>query len=140
MREWAFWLSCAGILYTYAGYPALLWFWSRFTPRPVRKGPLQPHVSLVIAAHNEAAVIRRKLESCLAQDYPGDRLEILVGTDGCTDSTEKIVGEFASQPGSVSVSSSKSFIEDLDPRGSLPSRPIPDRVGDDIEGEDDVVK
>ena len=97
MLEWAFWLSCAGTAYTYAGYPALLWLRSRLAPRPVRREPIRPHVSLVIAAHNEAAVIRRKLESCFAQDYPEDRLEILVGTDGCTDSTDGILEEFASQ-------------------------------------------
>ena len=97
MREWIFWLSCAGILYTYLGYPALLWVWVHLSYQPVRKGPLQlPRVSLLIPAHNEEGVIRRKLENCLALDYPQESLEILVGTDGCTDSTDKIVAKFAS--------------------------------------------
>jgi len=46
-----------------------------------------PKVSLVFAAHNEARVIEEKMRNCKSLDYPADRLEILIGCDGCTDDT-----------------------------------------------------
>ena len=57
---------------------------------------------MIISAHNEAGVIRQKLESCAALDYPADRLEILIGTDGCTDGTDAEIAGFLSSrsPGS----------------------------------------
>ena len=97
MLELIFWGSLAGIAYTYLGYPALLWLRARRAPRRVGKGEFLPAVSVIIAAHNEAGVIRKKLESCAALDYPADRLEILVGTDGCTDETDGLIDEFISR-------------------------------------------
>ena len=91
-----FWISIGGIAYTYAGYPLLLWLKGWLFPRPVRKGPSEPTASLLIAAHNEAAVIGRKLSSCLALDYPAQKLEIWVGTDASTDETDRIVQRMAS--------------------------------------------
>jgi biofilm PGA synthesis N-glycosyltransferase PgaC len=90
--EWAFWLAALGVAYAYAGYPAILWVLSRLRPASaVAKAPIQPDVSLVIVARNEEARIRAKLADCLSQDYPTDRLEILVVSDGSTDATESIV-------------------------------------------------
>jgi glycosyltransferase involved in cell wall biosynthesis len=54
-------------------------------------GTETPTVSVVIAAHNESAVIGRKLEETLALDYPHDRLEVVVGCDGSTDATADVV-------------------------------------------------
>ena len=96
MLEWCFWISSAGILYTYLGYPAILWGLSRLRPAPVFKGPCVPNVSVLIAAHNEARTIRQKLENCLCLDYPFDRVEILVGTDGCTDETDAVISQIRS--------------------------------------------
>ena len=96
MLEWIFWGSLAGIAYTTLGYPALLWVCARLAPRPVRKGAELHSVSVIIAAHNEAGVILQKLESCVSLDYPADRLEILIGTDGCTDPTDDRISEFLS--------------------------------------------
>ena len=52
-------------------------------------------VSIVIPAYNEEAQIRGSIESLLAQDYPADRLQILVLSDASTDRTDEIVREFA---------------------------------------------
>jgi cellulose synthase/poly-beta-1,6-N-acetylglucosamine synthase-like glycosyltransferase len=85
-----FW-ACAGIVvYTYFGYPVLAWIVSRLRPRPVRREPIEPRVSLVIAAYNEERVIRRKIENTLALDYPKDLLEVVVAADGSTDRTVDI--------------------------------------------------
>jgi glycosyltransferase involved in cell wall biosynthesis len=68
---------------------------ARVRPRPVRKADETPSVSLVVSAHNEEAVIRRRIENALALDYPEDRLEVVVASDGSTDLTDAIVGEIA---------------------------------------------
>jgi len=61
----------------------------------VQRRPVEPKVSLVICAYNEERDIRRKLEETLVCEYPADRLEVLVASDGSTDATDDIVREFA---------------------------------------------
>jgi cellulose synthase/poly-beta-1,6-N-acetylglucosamine synthase-like glycosyltransferase len=61
---------------------------------PVRE-KCEPAFSIIVAAYNEEAHIAAKLEDCLALEYPADRVEILVASDGSTDRTEGIVQEFA---------------------------------------------
>ena len=53
--------------------------------REVRKAPIQPFVSLLIPAYNEARMIARKIENSLALDYPADRIEIVIVSDGSSD-------------------------------------------------------
>lgn len=77
----------AFLVYLYVGYPGLLWILGRIRPRPVRKGSASPGVTVLIPAHNEEAVIEDKVLNTLALDYPPDRLEILVLSDGSTDGT-----------------------------------------------------
>lgn len=82
-----FWLSVLLLGYTYLGYPALMWAWAALRPRPPRRWSVEPTVSLVIVAHNEAMRIKGRLENLLSLDYPRDRLEILLASDGSTDGT-----------------------------------------------------
>lgn len=90
-----FW-TCAGLLlYVYIGYPLLVFLVSRLSPKPVRRGEYEPPVTVLITAYNEELAIRQKLENTLAIDYPPEKLEILVASDGSTDETDRIVGEFA---------------------------------------------
>lgn len=92
------WTSVALVAFTAVGYPlflALAWpFVRRRTAAPVCVQPA-PHVTLIISAYNEEAVIGRKLENCLQLDYPRERLEILVASDGSTDRTDEIVTQYA---------------------------------------------
>ena len=90
-----FLVSLGTCLYVYFGYPLLLWLVSRIRSRPVRRRPITPPVTLVIAAFNEEAIIAAKLENSLALDYPSEELEIVVVSDGSTDSTDEIVRGFA---------------------------------------------
>ena len=93
--EVAFWLSTLLPLYAYAGYPLILILLRRFRSRPVQKGSVTPFVSLLIPAYNEAEVIAEKIENSKALDYPEDRLEIVVASDGSTDGTTEIAQRYA---------------------------------------------
>lgn len=84
-------LACA---YPYLGYPAILRLRSWLRGRPVRKGSLQPAVTVIIPVHNEAKLIGDKVRNTLALRYPRDRLEVLVVSDGSSDETERIVRSF----------------------------------------------
>src|SRR5690554_5073362 len=91
-------LSLLVPVYVYAGYPAMLWFFTRGYPaRTHRIGDITPTVSLIISCYNEAPVIRAKLENALALDYPSNKLTILVVSDGSDDGTDDIVREYQGQ-------------------------------------------
>ena len=95
MAEFLFWLAAATIGYVYIGYPILLILLRSVRERPVRKQPIVPSVSLVVSAYNEAAVIERKIRNTLALDYPADRLELIIASDGSTDGTGEIAARLA---------------------------------------------
>lgn len=82
------------LFYTYIGYPLLVTLLSFLKPVRVADPDYTPTVSMLIAAHNEEAGIERKLEQTVALDYPPDKLEILVLSDGSVDRTDEIVKSF----------------------------------------------
>lgn len=83
---------CLGLcFYVYFGYPTLIFILSRVRPRPVVRAAVRPFVTIVVPAYNEEAVIEEKIHNSLALDYPPDRLEVLVVSDGSTDRTDAIV-------------------------------------------------
>jgi cellulose synthase/poly-beta-1,6-N-acetylglucosamine synthase-like glycosyltransferase len=85
-----FWLAIATPLYAYLGYPVLLLALRLILRHPVKKAPITPRISLLIPAHNEARVIERKIRNSFLLDYPINRMEIVVASDGSTDDTEAI--------------------------------------------------
>ena len=87
MDHTTFWISVVLLAYTYVGYPALAWARATLRPRPPRTDGIEPDVTVVLAVHNESDRIIGRIENLLAIDYPRDRLEILVGSDGSTDGT-----------------------------------------------------
>jgi cellulose synthase/poly-beta-1,6-N-acetylglucosamine synthase-like glycosyltransferase len=92
-----FWAAVAMIAWAYAGFPAVLALRALFpAPKPRRGGPL-PRVSFVIAVHDEASVIERKLANLEALDYPRDRIEVIVAADGCRDGTCPLVASHAGE-------------------------------------------
>jgi cellulose synthase/poly-beta-1,6-N-acetylglucosamine synthase-like glycosyltransferase len=91
MAEAVFWGALSTVVYVYVGYPAVIFVLAHLRPRPVRRAPHTPTVSFIIAAYNEEAAIAAKLENTLALDYPPDRLEVVVVSDGSADRTEEIV-------------------------------------------------
>lgn len=84
-----FWISAAGILYTYAGYPVFLRLFG--TKKPIAQGPFTPTVSIILAAKNEALNLPRKLASLRALHYPSELLQIVIASDGSTDGTEQLL-------------------------------------------------
>ena len=91
-----FWVSVALVGYTYIGYAAWLSIRSRFRPRPVRLAAHTPFISVVLIVRNEAAVLEDKLHALLTMDYPDERVEIVVVSDGSLDGTNEILSRFAS--------------------------------------------
>jgi len=93
-----FWLAAALVVYTYAGYPCWLrlrMFWRTF---PVRRGPVEPFLSIAMVVRNEEQVLESKLQNLMHLDYPDDRYRIVVVSDGSTDRTEAILREYARDP------------------------------------------
>lgn len=98
-----FWASLAAIAYTHVGYPLLLRLVGSRRPDPLAGRGALPRVSLIVAAHNEQAVIERKLRNCLALDYPSELLELIVASDGSIDRTVEIAESFAGDDARVKV-------------------------------------
>ena len=92
-----FWSALAFVVYTLVGYPTLLWLVSLVRRRTDQQGDIEPTVSVIIVGHNEASTIADKIKNTLAFDYPKEKLEIVVGSDGSTDATVAIVRSFAGQ-------------------------------------------
>ncbi len=100
--KWVFWVSLSVIIYAYVGYPLWLWLRRLWRTRPVMSAPIRtadlakqvcatPFVSIVMAVHNEAGVLARKLRNLWEIDYPPDRCEIIVVSDGSTDQTNQLL-------------------------------------------------
>ena len=96
MWEFLFWCSTAVIIYPYIGYPALLYLIAKLKPaKAVEKHDVTyPPLCLLISAFNEEKVIRKKIENSLSLKYPKERLRILVASDGSTDRTVQIAGDY----------------------------------------------
>jgi cellulose synthase/poly-beta-1,6-N-acetylglucosamine synthase-like glycosyltransferase len=95
----AFCISCAILFYVYCGYGVLLGALERLglaTPLALRERWLPP-VTVLVTVHNEEAEIEERLADLLAQDYPRERLEVLVASDGTTDATERLVQAIAAE-------------------------------------------
>jgi cellulose synthase/poly-beta-1,6-N-acetylglucosamine synthase-like glycosyltransferase len=82
-----FWASSALIVHTHVGYPALLWLLARGREDPQPPAGATPGVTVVVAAYDEEDVIARKVENVLALDYPRERVQVIVASDGSTDAT-----------------------------------------------------
>jgi cellulose synthase/poly-beta-1,6-N-acetylglucosamine synthase-like glycosyltransferase len=120
--EVVFWASVGFVLYVYAGYPLLLAVCTRLRrlaggaryasrpglvkpagpgaatpgalPRASTSSAALPGVSVIIAARNEAGRLPARIDNLLASDYPADRLEIIVASDGSTDDTMAVLAPY----------------------------------------------
>ncbi len=98
MRDFAeivLWTAAAVVFYLYAGYPLLIACLRFVCGYPVRKRPIEPYVSLLVPAYNEARVIASKVQNSLHLDYPTEKIEIVVASDGSCDGTAELAREAA---------------------------------------------
>ena len=138
MVEWIFWACVLGVAHTYFLYPLVLVaidaahgvladlrYLGGRGDRRRRAEPLSlPQVSLVVAAWNEAEVIGQKVENSLALDYPEERFEVVIGSDGSDDGTDDIVAGFEDRR--VRLSSARERAGKV----SVLNRTVPSATGD----------
>ncbi|HHL40760.1 MAG TPA: glycosyltransferase family 2 protein [Deltaproteobacteria bacterium] len=89
--------SLLTLAYTWFGYYGILTLLSGFGRKrsvPTGDDTFTPSVSILVSAYNEEDVIAKRIENLLALDYPADRLEILIGSDGSTDGTVEAARTF----------------------------------------------
>jgi len=93
-----FWLCLLFALYTYFFYPVVLFLVSLIRQNKIQKyeypDEITPFVSIIMAAYNEEKYIERKILNCLALDYPKDKFEIIIGSDGSEDKTVDIAQRY----------------------------------------------
>src|SRR3972149_9102360 len=97
--EFLFWSSCITVVYTYVGFNLVItllarWFGDASSPRSGIPDH-HPFFSIVVAAYNEEDVIATRLSNLLLLDYPPDKFEIVVASDGSRDRTVAIARSFA---------------------------------------------
>jgi cellulose synthase/poly-beta-1,6-N-acetylglucosamine synthase-like glycosyltransferase len=94
----SFWLAVAFVAYAYLGYPLLIAAAARLRPQPPRRLPgFTPSVTILLVVNDEQDAIAAKLENLLALEYPPERIEIVVVSDGSADRTDAIASTFASR-------------------------------------------
>ena len=86
-----FWVSTACVFYTYGGYYLVLRAWSLVHQRPVKKAPITPSISILMAVHNEETLLPGKLRNLQSLAYPQDKVQIIVVSDGSTDGSASIL-------------------------------------------------
>lgn len=92
--KWIFWLAAGLIAYTYVGYVCWLRLRMLWRLRPVRRGAFTPRISIVMVVRNEERTLESKLQNLVGLEYPADRRQIIVVSDGSTDRTEQILHEW----------------------------------------------
>ena len=99
------WTSLGLIVYAHVGYPLLLAALARVRRRvpPAAAAAELPRVTLIVAAHDEEAVIERRVENALALDYPPERLDVIVASDGSADRTVELARAAAAISGAGRV-------------------------------------
>lgn len=92
-----FWVSASIIIYTYAGYPILLFLLTRIKNalKPRLRSSMSQHqlpaLTLVVTSYNEAEILSEKISNTLALSYPADKFRIIFVTDGSNDGSPSIV-------------------------------------------------
>lgn len=96
MAEWVFIASAYLIFHAYFGYPLTLLIVRALRRRDTRQAPVLPKLTLIITASNEEKRIEDKIRNTLALDYPEEKLQVIVASDGSTDRTSSIVMGYGS--------------------------------------------
>ena len=106
-----FWTLIFLICYCYFGYPVVVACLSYIPRRPIEKGECEPAVSVILSIWNEEDVIKSKIKNLLSLDYPAEKIEILIGSDGSSDQTNDMIRQF--------IDPRVHLIEDAQRRGKM---------------------
>ena len=91
-------LAFSILVYTYVGYPILIGVLARLRPLRIAEDPTYlPKVTACIPVYNAASYLTAKVESLLALDYPADKIEILLYSDGSDDDTNDVAAAIAAR-------------------------------------------
>ncbi|AWM32086.1 glycosyltransferase [Hymenobacter nivis] len=94
-----FWGSLLLVAHSYVLFPWLLARWARNKSQNAAvwgpEDPDLPAIDVLLAAHNEAAVIEKKVRSTFATTYPVEKIRLLVGSDASTDDTNALLEKLA---------------------------------------------
>ena len=105
LLNYVVWAAIFGLLYSYVLYPFLLKLASRGAKQNDRCFDVDdtnlPVVSVVISVYNEERVLRKKIDSILAQSYPLNRIEIFIGSDKSSDNSNKIIADYAQRHSNI---------------------------------------
>jgi cellulose synthase/poly-beta-1,6-N-acetylglucosamine synthase-like glycosyltransferase len=93
--KYLFWSAAAVIAYAYAGYAGWLCLRAYFRRRPVERGPNFPTVTVVMLVRNEEQVLPDKVQNLSALNYPADKIDFVVVSDGSSDATNSILSAIA---------------------------------------------
>jgi cellulose synthase/poly-beta-1,6-N-acetylglucosamine synthase-like glycosyltransferase len=94
LAELICWFTVVVLLYTYLGYPFLVFVCGRLRSNRIRQSDITPAISIIIAAYNEERHLGAKLENTASLDYPEDKLEVIIISDCSTDRTDEIARAF----------------------------------------------
>ena len=89
-----FWSCCLLLTYVYVLYPALVSALAARYGRPVQRGDALPAVTIMVTVYNEEKCIRAKLDNLAELNYPPELLDVIVGSDASSDSTEAIAASY----------------------------------------------
>jgi len=103
LAECIFYICSAGLVWTYVLYPLVIGALANISPHPWKRAPFRGKATMIIAAHNEEAIIGKKLQNCLELDFGPCTWEVIVVSDGSTDATETILTETASASNTLQI-------------------------------------
>ena len=89
-----FWSCCLLLTYVYVLYPVLVAALAARYGRPVHRGDALPSVTIIVTVYNEEKCIRAKLDNLAELNYPPELLDVIVGSDASSDSTEAIAASY----------------------------------------------
>lgn len=86
-----FWFAAAIIAYVYVGYPTTIYLRSRLHPRKWKQAEIYPSISIILPVHNGVRLLPDKIGHLLNLDYPSERVEVIIVSDGSDDGTNQLL-------------------------------------------------
>jgi len=102
-----YWIAFFSIIAVYIGYPITIFIISKVYRVHINKGDITPMLSVIISAHNEENVIEKKINNTLGIDYPKEKFEVIVVSDGSTDMTNDILSRYSKRIKTVEIAENR---------------------------------